>query len=139
MSVQAAVNGAQRDMGLYAGINGAVRALFSVGGIRDSVGVSGSEAGIQAKVPFDVSEYSLIIAVADESLSNWAAAMMICFPQDKLATTLRFRSSSMSAPTALKSAEIVIGGIGRGFTYNPEDNTVKADHSSILDDIRLYL
>lgn len=47
MSVQAAVNGAQRDIGLYAGIDGAVRALFeNVKLKRVQNSATGSKGGV---------------------------------------------------------------------------------------------
>lgn len=143
MSVQAAVNGAQRDIGLYAGIDGAVRALFASNEMSDLSGISGADAGMSENIPYDVSEYTFVIVEAFYlRASNTERQFLLILPKLRVSLALKTNSSSSSSAylSSFRSDDNTISvytfGDSRSHaTYSPSANTLT---SNVVNNIRLY-
>lgn len=74
MSVQAAVNGAQRDIGLYTGIDGAVRALNGCSELKSEIQ---TDIGSIVDIAFDISDVTFALMLGRCSFSNMPEQPMI--------------------------------------------------------------
>lgn len=133
MSVQAAVNGAQREVGLYVGVDGVVRKLFSESGISNTSAVNGIDVGMEPNVPFNISDYALVIASAADPYENVTLVRhLVILPFQKVSISIeigRNRPSFYGLRTKCSFGVNQITPIERDsptVIYDPTANTLQA-------------